>query len=57
MRGPGIPWGVTINDLVINADLAPTILDAANANPGQAMDGRSLLPVARSPGSRRDASS
>ena len=23
MRGPGVPQGVTINPLVINADLAP----------------------------------
>ena len=27
MRGPGIPPGVTVGDLSINADLAPTILD------------------------------
>ena len=27
MRGPGIPQGVTIDRLVINADLAPTIVD------------------------------
>jgi N-acetylglucosamine-6-sulfatase len=49
MRGPGIPKGVTINPLVINADLAPTIVDAANAHPGLTMDGRSLLPVVRHP--------
>ena len=50
MRGPGIPRGVTIDDLSINADLAPTILDAANATAGVEMDGRSLLPVVRNPG-------
>jgi arylsulfatase A-like enzyme len=53
MRGPGIPQGVTVSDLSINADLAPTIVDAANANPGRAMDGRSLIPVAQNPGIER----
>jgi Domain of unknown function (DUF4976) len=32
---------------VANVDLAPTILDAANAVPGLAEDGRSLLPLLR----------
>jgi arylsulfatase A-like enzyme len=50
MRGPGIPVGVNVSDLVINADLAPTIVDVANANPGLVMDGRSLIPVAQQPG-------
>ncbi|MGH2966842.1 MAG: sulfatase family protein [Solirubrobacterales bacterium] len=49
MRGPGIPQGVTINPLVVNADLAPTIVDAANARPGLTMDGTSLLPIVRHP--------
>ena len=53
MRGPGIPAGVTIPDLSINADLAPTIVDVANATPGLVMDGRSLIPVAQQPGSGR----
>ena len=39
-----------VSDLVINADLAPTIVDAANASPGSVMDGRSLIPVAQQPG-------
>jgi arylsulfatase A-like enzyme len=50
MRGPGIPRGVNVGDLAINADLAPTIVDVANANPGLVMDGRSLIPVAQNPG-------
>jgi arylsulfatase A-like enzyme len=50
MRGPGIPQGLSIDPLAINADLAPTIVDAANANPGLTMDGRSLIPVAQDPG-------
>ena len=53
IRGPGIPAGVNVGDLTINADLAPTIVDVANASPGLAMDGRSLIPVARNPGTER----
>jgi arylsulfatase A-like enzyme len=49
MRGPGIPRGVSVDPLVINADLAPTLVDAANATPGLTMDGRSLLPVVQHP--------
>ena len=51
MRGPGIPQGEQVNDLVINADLAPTIVQVATAaRPGLVMDGRSLIPVAQQPG-------
>jgi arylsulfatase A-like enzyme len=54
MRGPGVPEGATVSDPVINADLAPTVVDAANATPGLVMDGRSLLPVAKNPSIDRD---
>jgi N-acetylglucosamine-6-sulfatase len=51
MRGPGIPRGGSIGALAINADLAPTIVEVANAaRPGLVMDGRSLIPVAQNPG-------
>jgi N-acetylglucosamine-6-sulfatase len=50
MRGPGIPAGVNVHPPVINADLAPTIVDATNARAGLQMDGRSLLPVVAHPG-------
>ncbi len=50
IRGPGVPTGVSVDDLAINADLAPTIVDAADASPGLTMDGRSLIPVAQQPG-------
>jgi len=50
MRGPGIPQGVKVGSLSINADLAPTIVDVANADSGLVMDGRSLIPVANQPG-------
>lgn len=49
LRGPGIPRGVRLEQLVGNIDLAPTILDAANATAGRRMDGRSLLPLAANP--------
>ncbi len=50
MRGPGIPRGDTVGYSTINADLAPTITDVANVNPGLRMDGRSLIPIAKNPG-------
>lgn len=44
IRGPGVPEGSRRGQIVGNIDLAPTILDAANAEPpGLVMDGRSLL--------------
>ena len=53
MRGPGIPPAVNVRDLAINADLAPTIVDVANADPGLVMDGRSLFPLVNRPGIAR----
>jgi N-acetylglucosamine-6-sulfatase len=50
MRGPGVPKEKRQSQLVTNADLAPTILDAANARPGRAQDGRSLLDLVNDPG-------
>jgi arylsulfatase A-like enzyme len=49
IRGPGVPEGIDVQDLSINADLAPTILDAAGATAGLTEDGRSLLPFADHP--------
>ncbi len=54
MRGPGIPKGARISPLAVNADLAPTIVDAANARAGRPMDGRSLLPVVKQPAMDQD---
>jgi arylsulfatase A-like enzyme len=53
IRGPGIPAGSVSDELVVNADLAPTIVDATGAPPGLTMDGRSLLPIAADPDRRR----
>jgi arylsulfatase A-like enzyme len=49
LRGPGIPAHAVSHELVGNIDLAPTILDVANGQPGKLQDGRSLLPFARDP--------
>jgi N-acetylglucosamine-6-sulfatase len=49
MRGPDIPKDVSVDDISINADLAPTILDAAGATAGITEDGVSLLPYAENP--------
>jgi arylsulfatase A-like enzyme len=50
LRGPGVPVGARRRQLVTNADLAPTILDAAGAAPGRPQDGRSLFPLLDDPG-------
>lgn len=49
ISGPGVPVGARPQQLVVNADLAPTILDAARATAGRPQDGRSLLPLTRDP--------
>jgi N-acetylglucosamine-6-sulfatase len=49
MRGPGVPVGAERRQLVTNADLAPTILDAANASATKPQDGSSLLPLLADP--------
>ncbi len=49
IRGPGIAPGSTVQELAANVDLAPTILDAADAEAGLQMDGRSLLPTIAQP--------
>jgi arylsulfatase A-like enzyme len=50
VRGPGVPRGRHLTQLVANIDLAPTIVDAAEAKADRKMDGRSLLPLLRDPG-------
>jgi arylsulfatase A-like enzyme len=53
IRGPGIPPGEKVIRVTVNADLAPTIVDVANATARLRMDGRSLIPLARNPGLER----
>jgi arylsulfatase A-like enzyme len=49
VRGPGVPAGRTVRGQVANIDLAPTLVDVANARAGRKMDGISLLPAIRNP--------
>jgi arylsulfatase A-like enzyme len=49
MRGPGVPKNRHLKQIVANIDLAPTIVDAANAKAGRVMDGKSLLPLLAHP--------
>jgi N-acetylglucosamine-6-sulfatase len=44
VRGPGVPAGSTVEDLVLNADIAPTFAELAGLEEFAA-DGRSLLPL------------
>ncbi len=46
IRGPGFPADAIERTPAVNADLAATILDAANVEPGLQADGVSLLPIA-----------
>ena len=53
IRGPGFRGGKTVRDLVINADLAPTIVHATGAEPKREMDGMALQGFAKRPGRLR----
>jgi N-acetylglucosamine-6-sulfatase len=48
-RGPGIPHGLHLQQMVANVNLAPTILEAAHVKPGLVQDARSLWPLFRDP--------
>jgi arylsulfatase A-like enzyme len=49
VRGPGVPAGRTVRGQISNIDLAPTLVDLADARAGRRMDGVSLLPTLRDP--------
>jgi N-acetylglucosamine-6-sulfatase len=49
MRGPGVPRGRRLGQLVSNIDWAPTIVDAADAKPWRLMDGSSLFGLMKDP--------
>jgi arylsulfatase A-like enzyme len=46
VRGPGVPVG-QVDALVVNVDLAPTLLELAGARIPDTVDGRSLVPFLR----------
>lgn len=49
IRTPGNTVPRTIDRLVVNTDLAPTIAHLAQATPAHAVDGRSLIPLLQNP--------
>ena len=53
IRGPGFRGGKTVRDMSINADLAPTIVEATGAQAGVRMDGMPLQGLAAQPGRQR----
>jgi arylsulfatase A-like enzyme len=47
IRWPGMPQNETRDQLVTSLDVVATIVDAAKATPGNAIEGHSLIPVLR----------
>ena len=45
VRGPGVPEGRTLQHMVLNNDIAPTVADLAGAKAPSFVDGRSLKPL------------
>lgn len=45
VRGPGVPAGGTVEEIVLNTDLAPTFADLAGARVPDFVDGRSFAPL------------
>ncbi len=52
IRGPGFPARGKIDELAVNVDLTPTILEAARVEPGEKTDGVPLQPIVRGKRSR-----
>lgn len=52
VRGPDVPTGKRSSELVGNVDVAPTALELAGVDPGNDLDGRSLVPYWRDPSQR-----
>uniref|UniRef100_H2YCP7 Sulfatase N-terminal domain-containing protein n=1 Tax=Ciona savignyi TaxID=51511 RepID=H2YCP7_CIOSA len=47
MRGPGIEEGMSVNEIVLNIDMAPTILGIAGVDVPDWMDGRNFMPIVK----------
>lgn len=47
MRGPGVPGGRRVEDLVRSIDITPTILEAVDVAPENRLEGVSVLPLLR----------
>jgi len=52
IRGPHIRPGTESNELVGNIDIAPTVLELAEAEADKSIDGRSMVPFMRDPNLR-----
>jgi len=53
--GPGVPKGKRVDQLVRTIDIAPTVLDLADLDVPDDLDGTSLVPVWKGRGDRRTA--
>ncbi|ESO07479.1 hypothetical protein HELRODRAFT_156685 [Helobdella robusta] len=51
IRGPKVPKNTTLPHIVLNIDIAPTLLDIAGLDPPSNMDGISFYPVIKREGS------
>jgi hypothetical protein len=49
VRGPGVTGPQTAQQLVVNIDLAPTLVELAGASANLTMDGRSFAPILQDP--------
>jgi arylsulfatase A-like enzyme len=49
IRGPGIKPGTSTGELASVVDIAPTVLELAEATPDKSIDGRSLVPFMKDP--------
>ena len=53
VRGPGVAAGSRVSSAAVSVDLAPTVLDMADIDVPEDMDGVSLLPLLHSAGATK----